>query len=184
MKGDCNQTTLDPLSEKNFIEIITLFWIRSFMDGYIIVSRAQTGKPMVSPEKRIFIEEDVALRLEQISRDFNSGAFDKDILENFDETHFVVNMDDGQTLGFIGNDNVKYANMVSGGENMTMVVRLSGGRNAMIQTPFMIFQNYNRNYKIRGVPDNVPGAFYRTLCRYAIPPQECNLHGVTRCVHN
>eukprot|EP00171_Calliarthron_tuberculosum_P003820 IDg3820t1 len=45
---------------------------------------------------------------------------------------------------------------------MTMVVRLSGGRDARIEEPFFIFKNKDRSYPIRGVPDNVDGISYRT----------------------
>ena len=59
-------------------------------------------------------------------------------MENFDETHFVINMDNGRTLGFKGDTDVKYADVTSGGEAMTMVVRLNVRG---IENPFMIFKN-------------------------------------------
>jgi DDE superfamily endonuclease len=71
-------------------------------------------------------------------------------------------MDNGRTLGFRGDNTVKYADVVSGGMGMTMVVRITGGPRAMICPPFMIFQNENCSYPIRGVPDNVSGVSYRT----------------------
>ena len=49
-------------------------------------------------------------------------------MENIDETHFVVNMDNSRTLGFCGDTTIKYAEVVSGGDSMTMVIRISGGR--------------------------------------------------------
>jgi hypothetical protein len=48
-------------------------------------------------------------------------------MENLDEMHFVVNLDNGHTLGFWGDISVTYAEVVSGGDSMTMVVRISGG---------------------------------------------------------
>ena len=48
-------------------------------------------------------------------------------MENVDETHFVINMDNGRSLGFRGDSTVKYADVVAGGESMTLVVRISGG---------------------------------------------------------
>lgn len=68
-------------------------------------------------------------------------------------------MDNGKTLGFKGDKEVRYADVCSGGESMTMVLRLSVRG---IEIPFMIFQNKGRNYPIRGVPDDVPGVIYRT----------------------
>lgn len=69
-------------------------------------------------------------------------------------------MDNGHTLGFKGDMEVKYADVVSGGDGMTMVVRLSGGRDAQIDPPFMVFTNRNRSCPIKGVPDTVPGVAY------------------------
>ena len=45
-------------------------------------------------------------------------------------------MDNGKTLGFRGDDNVKYADVVSAGVGMTMVVRLTGGPHMHMQ-PFV-----------------------------------------------
>jgi DDE superfamily endonuclease len=94
--------------------------------------------------------------------DFGSGVLDENLVENVDETHFVINMDNGKTLGFRGDNDVKYADVVSGGIGMTMVVRLTGGPGSTICAPFMIFQNASDSYPIRGVPDNIPGVSYRT----------------------
>ena len=35
-----------------------------------------------------------------LKRSFDSGLFDENLMENIDETHFVVNMDNSRTLGF------------------------------------------------------------------------------------
>ena len=43
-----------------------------------------------------------------------------------------------------------------------MMVRISGGRDAIVEAPFMIFQNANRSYPIQRVPDNLPGVSYRS----------------------
>jgi hypothetical protein len=73
--------------------------------------------------------------------EFQLGVLDENLVENADETHFIINMDNGKTLGFRGDDDVKYADVVSGGMGMTMVVRLTGGPGSTICAPFMIFQN-------------------------------------------
>ena len=78
---------------------------------------------------------------------------------------FVFNMDNGKTLAFIGDKEVKYADVVSGGEPITMMVRITGGKNSMICPPMLIFKNQNRSYPIRGVADNVPGVCYRSSPR-------------------
>ena len=78
------------------------------------------------------------------------------------ETHFILNMDNGKTLGFRGDDDVKYMGVVSEGIPMTMVVHITEEPWATIEVPFMIIQNYECNYPIRGLPDNMPGVCYHT----------------------
>ena len=84
------------------------------------------------------------------------------ILKNVDEMHFVMNMDNGKTLGFRGNQAVKYADVISKGEAMTMVVRITGGVWAAIMAPMIIFTNQMRNYPIRRVENNVLRICYQT----------------------
>lgn len=144
------------------MEKLTARWIKHFMSFHKIVLRCQTGKLMLSPSKRDFIERSVAYHLGVLQRGFNDGTFLEETIENADETHFVVNFDNGKTLGFIGDNHVKYADVVSGGEPMTMMVRISGGVHATIHPPMIIFKNDKCSYPIKGVPDTVPGVCYRT----------------------
>ena len=127
-----------------------------------IVCCSQCGKLIVSPAKRELIEREVAIHLGQISREFQSKTLNEDDVMNADETHFVINMHNHKTLCNRGDEEVKYADVVSGDEGMTMLVLLTGGRNSTIQPPFMTFKNDNSSYPIRGVPDDVPGVSYRT----------------------
>jgi hypothetical protein len=76
--------------------------------------------------------------------------------------HCKINLDNGKTLGFRGVNDVKYADVVSGGMGMTLMIRLTGGPHARICNPCVIFQNASESYPIRGVPDDVPGVCYRT----------------------
>ena len=83
-------------------------------------------------------------------------------MENIDETHFVINMDNGRTLGFRDDTTTKYVEVVSGRDSMNLVVQISGGRRSMIEAPMLIFTNPNSSYPIRGLDDNIPGVSYRT----------------------
>ena len=149
---------LDPRTGKPLHKIISARFTQSFADRYGIVSRALTGKHKNSPRKMLFIEKQVAHHLGVLARQFRSGELKGDDVENADETHFVIDMDNGRTLGFSGQEEVKYADAVSGGEEMTMVVRISSGRDAKIEA----FKNANRSYPIRGVPDDICGVSYRS----------------------
>lgn len=71
-------------------------------------------------------------------------------------------MDNGRTLSYRGDQEVKYADMVSSGVGITMVVKVTGGVRGMIGIPFLIFQNASCSYPIRGVVDDVSGVCYRT----------------------
>lgn len=155
----CNKHTVDPRSNKFINNMISSRWILSFMKRNEIVTRKQTGKLMVSHEKETFIEKEVSYHLGTLKQEFDEKLIDEN---DTDETHFIINMDNLETLDKIGDQHVKYADVVSGGEGMTMMGRLSGGREAKIEPPFLAFQNKQRNYPIARVPDNVNGVSYRS----------------------
>ena len=95
-------------------------------------------------------------------RSFSNGTFDENLMENIDETHFVVNMNNGRTLAFRGDITMSYVEVVSGGNSMSIVIRISGGRRSMIEVSMLIFTNSNGNYLIRGLDENILGVCYRT----------------------
>ena len=82
---------------KSILNVIKIRWAQRFMQKNSIVSRCQSGKLMVSPEKREQIENEVAFHLGTLKRGFELGTIDEDFIENADETHFLVNMDNGRT---------------------------------------------------------------------------------------
>lgn len=157
-----SRNMIDPKSNEPLHLKITSTWIQSFTNRFRITSRAHTGKHRMSPRKEEEIELTVAAHLGTMSGLFEGHRLDEDDIENADETHFVINVDNGRTLGFCGTSEVKYADVVSGGEGFTMIVRLSGGRDSKVEAPFIVFKNKDRHYPIRGVPDNVDGVAYRT----------------------
>lgn len=55
-----------------------------------------------------------------------------------------------------------YAEVSNGGQRFTLVVRFSGGQTAKIELSFIVFQNKDRRYPIRGTPDDVENVSYRT----------------------
>ena len=118
---------------------------------------------MVSPEKQSHIKKTVAYHMGELRRGFESGDLNEELLCNMDETHFVINCDNVRTLGFHGDTEVKYADVVSDGIGMTMMVYITGGSRARnFGAPMMIFLNPNRSYAINSLPDDVPGASYRS----------------------
>ncbi|DBA02287.1 TPA: hypothetical protein N0F65_006162 [Lagenidium giganteum] len=136
------------------IDKITPRWIQVFMEKHRIVLRAQTGKKQVFEEKMRQIKVEVARSLGVLQRGLGSGELNEDTIENIDETHFMIDFHTGKTFGFVDETSIKYADVVSGGEGMPMVVRITGGSQARIMPPMMIFQNATESYPIRQVTDD------------------------------
>ena len=127
-----------------------------------VVLLTQRGHLTCSPEKETQIEMHIAYHLGVLHRGFQNGIFDENLMENLDETHFSMNMDNGRTLGFWSDTSVKYVDVVAGGEAMTMVVRISGGHGSSLKAPMIIFTNGNSNYPIHELVDSILGVSYRT----------------------
>ena len=137
-------------------------WIQQFMHVHSIVLLSQRGRLTYSPEKELRIERATVYHLGLLQRGVEIGVFDENLMKNVDETHFVVNLDNDYTLGFRGDTTVKYTEVVSGGESMTMVIRISGGHRSMIEAPMLIFTNSSSNYPIQGLENNILGVCYKT----------------------
>jgi hypothetical protein len=105
------------------------------MDVYNIVLLSQRGNLSCSPEKERQIEMNTAYHLGVLQRGFPYRIFDENLMENLEETHFIVNMDNDRTLGFRGDTVVKYTDVVAGGDAMTMVIRISGSRRSIVEAP-------------------------------------------------
>ena len=101
---------------------LTPSWIQQFMHVHIIVLVSQCGRLTCSPKKELQIERATTYHLGVLHRSFETGVFDENLMENIDETHFVVNLDNGRTLRFMDNITVKYAKVVSRRDSITMVI--------------------------------------------------------------
>ena len=65
------------------------------MHTHNIILLPQQGRLTCSPKKELQIERATAYHLGVLHRGFETGDFDKDLMENVDETHFVINLDNG-----------------------------------------------------------------------------------------
>ena len=145
-----------------FIEKMTNSWLQQFMFVHNIILLSQSKRLTCSPQKKREIEIHTTFHLGVLHRGFSNGTFNGNLMENIDRTHFVVNMNDGRTLGFRGDITVSYAEVVSGRYSMTMVIRISGRQRSMIKVSILIFTNSTGNYPIRGLDNNILGVCYRT----------------------
>jgi hypothetical protein len=75
----------------------------------------QCGRLSWSPMKERHMKMLTTFHLGVVQRGFLSGEYNENYIKNMDETHFVMNMDNGKTLGFCGDHVVKYADVVSRG---------------------------------------------------------------------
>jgi hypothetical protein len=87
---------LDPRSKMTMASRISTSWVLRFQDNHGLHSRRQAGKLQLSPEKTEEMERAVSRHLGQLKRDFDSGELDENFVENGDETHFIMNMDNGK----------------------------------------------------------------------------------------
>lgn len=62
----------------------------------------------------------------------------------------------------MGDEQICYSDVMSGGRGMKMLVRLICRENARIEAPLIPFKNKDRIYPIRGVSDTASGVAYRT----------------------
>lgn len=113
-------------------------------------------------QKKRKLSSEVLLHISELKRAFESGELDENTVFNMGEAHFVINMDNKKTLGFRGDTTIRYHDVVSGGEGMTLVLKIRGGPCARIEPPMLIFQNQKSSYPIQKVPDDVPGVTYRS----------------------
>jgi hypothetical protein len=161
-KEQFTNCTLNPADGIPITEKITYSFIQNFMLKNYIVYHMQSGRLSWSPEKERHMKMLTTFHLGVIQCGFLSREYNKNYIENVDETHFVINIENRRTLGFRGDETVKYVDVVSGGEAMTMVVCITRGVRAAIMIPMIIFTNQMRNYPIHGVQDNVPRVCYWT----------------------
>lgn len=59
------------------------------------------GKNSLSPAKQFETERSTAMHLGMLQRIFSSGGIQEHDLENADEIHFTIDMDNGRTLSFL-----------------------------------------------------------------------------------
>ena len=98
----------------------------------------------------------------KMERNCADGNLLDDMVENMDERHCLFNMKNNKTLDFIGQEKVNYSDIVSGGEGMTMVLRIVEGPSSKVEGPIMIFTSKSGNHPIQGTPDDVEVVSYRT----------------------
>ena len=104
----------------------------------------------MQPGKEAHIEMSVAYHMGELHRVFKSGKLREELIYDMDKTTFVTNFDNGRTLGFRGDENVKYAAAASGGEGMVMILHITGGARSCFGNPMLIFKMRSESIQSKG----------------------------------
>lgn len=86
-----------------------------------------------------------------LKKGFDAGELFEQNMENVYETQFLFRMESRKTLDFTLDEMACYADVTSGSEGITMLVGTSGGTNAEIEPPLLIFRNKDRTYPFRRI---------------------------------
>ena len=79
-------------------------------------------------------------------------------MSNADKTHFIIYMDNGKTLGLSGDEELKYAEVTSGGDGTYYACATSWWPTGMNRGSVSHFNNQKPKLRtFDGVPDNIPG---------------------------
>ncbi|OWZ17956.1 hypothetical protein PHMEG_0008026 [Phytophthora megakarya] len=97
-----------------FADLMTPRRVQDFFERCNIVYRRHKGKKQVNVEKQMQIDMTVAKHLGALMRQFEDGTLLPAQQYNMNDSHFVIDLDDGKTLDFVGSQSVKYRSIVSG----------------------------------------------------------------------
>lgn len=86
---------IETYSGKNVAELITVKWIDDFCDRYNIVTRMRTGNKLLSSQEIAKKHRFLAYHLGVVKRKYDDGL-DPSTVENYDETHMIIDMDNGR----------------------------------------------------------------------------------------
>lgn len=156
--------TVDPRSKKQVLECLNSRWVRAFADRYQVLLDVRGGGNIPASRELQFDIGDrvIAYHVGLLARAFQKGDLLEENVETLGVFHFIVNAENGYTLGFSGEPNASYSDIMKGGRGMTMLLRVSGGKDAKIETPFMVLEDAERGYPLEGIPDDVDNCAYRT----------------------
>jgi len=127
--NECEHDDEFPISKNDVLnatgkpadQVISRSWIQDFQQRFNIVARIRTGNKTLSQEQIAQSNKEMAYFLGNLKRRYD-GGLDPANVENYDETHFVFDMDDGRCLDFQGSKRVTYAELSSGGEKIEAIL--------------------------------------------------------------
>lgn len=76
------------------------------MSKHNMFLRRQTGKLKLLPAAQTLMKRRVAYLLRKLAQNLQNGTLNEDNVDNADETHFAITVENGRTLGFRGHQDV------------------------------------------------------------------------------
>ena len=108
-----SQQEVENESGKELSEAIYKYWVYDFCNRFNINAQIRTGNKNLSPAMVALNNKFLAHHLGSLKQAFDNGL-DESTVQNFDETHLVIGMDDGRVLDFQGIKRVSYSDVASG----------------------------------------------------------------------
>lgn len=100
---------------------------------------------------------EVSFNFRNLNRALNDGTPREKFVYKADETHFLMDKNDGRKCAMKLANDIKFADVMSDDHGITMMDMLGGCLNYRICVPFMIFKKLACSYPIRTILDTVRG---------------------------
>lgn len=106
-------------------------------------------KEILNPKKLLEVEIAITLNLKTFCGLLTSGEADENDVVNVNEAHSLIDVDNDKTLVFTDCNDVTYVETVSDGEGSTMIMRISGKRDAITKPPFIFYEQRQNRPNLR-----------------------------------
>ena len=103
----------------------------------------------------------IAHYLGEVSNLFEE-RLDDNLIFNLDETHLILDTDDGRSIGILGDKSVNYVELCGRSEGFSVFPVVRARVHACIESVFVVIRHVNESHPILGVPDDMERVSYRS----------------------
>ncbi len=107
-----SQHEVENESGKMLSEEISKYWAYDFCNRFNLNTRIRIGNKTLSPAELALNNKFLAHHLVTLKQAYDNGL-DESTVQKFDETHLVMDMDDGCVLDFQGTKRATYSDVAS-----------------------------------------------------------------------
>lgn len=94
-------------------QVLTISSVQSSLDAHRTLTRNRTRSKFLFNVQKLRCNQYVAYKLGRIRQSYENGL-DQLRIENYDEYHFLIDVDDSKTLEFAGRKSFSYTKVPSG----------------------------------------------------------------------